>query len=117
MRLLRYVKGTLDYRQKYHSNKNGNTSLYGYADSDWARDIALSSSCYIFQADTSAVLWSSERQSAFALYATDAEYITLFLARQEAFWLPFLLKDIGFTHQRPTITLEERVSSLVKNLK
>ena len=92
IRLFRYIKETLDYRLMYHSNKSGNTDLYGYADSGWARNTVSqkSTSCYVFQFDNSAVLWSSERESAFALNSIDGEYITLFLARQEAFWLPFL---------------------------
>ena len=85
----------------------------------WAGDVVSqkSTSCYVFQVNTSAVFWSSNQQFVFALSSTEVEYITLFLAAQGAIWLPSLLKDTGFTQQKPPIMLEDRATLLVKNPK
>ena len=76
-RVLRYLKGTLDYGLKYSVNEN--PTLVGYSDSDWAGDINTrrSTSGYIFQIGNNTVSWSSKRQTTVAKSSTEAEYVAL----------------------------------------
>ena len=66
-RVLRYLKGTLNYGIKYSSCKE-EKDLVGYCDSDWAGDIDTRKSTlgYVFQLGNSAISWSSRKQATVA---------------------------------------------------
>ena len=72
MRVLRYIKGTLDYGINYGE---GDT-LIGYCDSDWGgdRDSRKSISGYCFSLGSGPFSWSSKKQPTVALSSTEAEY-------------------------------------------
>jgi hypothetical protein len=118
-RVLRYLKGTLDYGLKYSADEN--PTLVGYSDSDWAGDINTrrSTSGYVFQVANSTVSWSSKRQRTVAKSSTEAEYIALSLAAQEAIWLQRLLYDVGFKIRKPITIFEDNQGTieLAKNAK
>ncbi|CAB4002480.1 Hypothetical predicted protein [Paramuricea clavata] len=118
-RVLRYLKGTLDYGLKYSADEN--PTLVGYSDSDWAGDINTrrSTSGYVFQVANSTVSWSSKRQRTVAKSSTKAEYIALSLAVQEAIWLQRLLYDVGFKIRKPITIFENNQGpiELAKNAK
>ncbi|KAL4011046.1 hypothetical protein IC575_028092 [Cucumis melo] len=61
-RILRYLKGTLDYGLFYSSSKE--FKLEGYCDSDWAGDTndQKSTSGYVFFIDNTAFTWSFKKQ-------------------------------------------------------
>ena len=82
-RVLRYLKGTLNYGLKYEHSEN--FVLTGFSDADWAGDkiIRKSMSGYIFRLGESTISWGSKKQSVVALSTTEAEYIALSLATQE----------------------------------
>lgn len=92
----------------HQSEENEDIHLHGYVDVDWAGDVAFqkSTSCYVFQVGSFAVSWSSKRQSLVALPSTEAQYIAICHARQEAIRLRLLLNNIGFT-QKKTATIFE----------
>ena len=75
-----------------------NIELQGYSDADWAGDITSrkSTSGYLFQLGGGIISWRSKRQNIVAVSSTEAEYIALTLASQEAIWLRRLLSSIGF---------------------
>jgi len=122
-RVLRYIKGTLDYGLLYKTtNRNGEVSdLRGYADADWAGDVTTrkSTSGYVFQIGSSTVSWSSKRQSVVALSSTEAEYVALSHATQEATWLRNLLQSMGFDQANPMTIFEDNQGTiaLAKNPK
>lgn len=60
-RIVRYIKGTLDYGM-FYSFGNGAT-LYGYSDSDWAgdQDERKSTTGYVFYLGSTAFTWSSKK--------------------------------------------------------
>ena len=60
-RVLRYVKGTIDYGVFY--KKENGTDLVGYTDSDYAGDIydCKSTSGHAFMLNSSAILWTSKK--------------------------------------------------------
>ena len=106
-RILRYLQGTIDYGLVFSSDGVGD-ELYGYSDADWAGDVDTrrSTSGYVFKIDAS-VSWSSRKQVTVARSTTEAEYVALSAASQEAVWLRRLLADIGFSSSGPTLLFED----------
>ena len=101
-RTLRYLKATAYLRLSYKKCANGN--LIGYSDADWAGDMddRHSTSRNVFFLAYGAVSWLSKRQATVALSKTEAEYVALSKATQEAIWLRRLLADIGEPPEGPT---------------
>ena len=119
-RIMRYISGTLDYCLLFHAN-DSELMLSGYADADWASDVQSrkSTSGYIFQLAGSTISWRSQKQSVVALSTTEAEYVSLSSASQEAIWLRRLLKDLLVDVSKPTIINEDNQGAicLTKNTK
>lgn len=65
------------------------------------------------------VAWKSKKKSLVALSTTEAEYIALALATQDALWIRSLLRQIGLSQRKPTIINENNNSAmeLTKNSK
>lgn len=86
-RILRYVKGTLDYGLFYQRSKSSNVTLLGYADADWAGDTdRKSTSRFLIQVCNATivyVLWATRKQTAVALSSIEAEYVALASAATE----------------------------------
>lgn len=73
-RILRYIKGTINYKLEY-TNKN-DSSIIGCADADWVRDNdRKSTSGYSFKIYDNTVTWRSKKQATIALSTTEAECI------------------------------------------
>lgn len=84
-RIMRYLKGTLDYKITY-----GNKSkITGFCDSDYAADVddRKSTSGYIFMMNGGAISWSSKKQPVVAQSTAEAEFTALSSATKEAIWL------------------------------
>ena len=119
-RILRYIQGTIDFGLIYKA-KGKTCSLTGYSDADWAGDLDTrrSTSGYVFQIDGSTVSWQSKRQVCVSRSTTEAEYMALSSAAQEAVWLRRLLNDIGLTQETPSLIYENNRGAiqLSKNAK
>ncbi|KAG5674318.1 hypothetical protein PVAND_004295 [Polypedilum vanderplanki] len=85
-RIFRYLNLTIDHSLFYRRNLN---YFEGFSDADHAGEIDMrkSISGYIFKFGGAAVSWCSSRQRIVALSSTEAEYIALAGAVQEAIWL------------------------------
>ena len=113
-RLLRYIKGTLNFGLKFtaseddEANENGN-ELYGYSDANWAGDVdsRRSTSGYVFKITNCTVSWCSRKQASVAKSTTEAEYVALSQATQDAIWMRRLLSDIGCKDGEPTTIYED----------
>ena len=120
-RILRYIKGTLDYGLQFEAIGNGKISLTGYADADWGGDLInrKSTSGYAFKLGSSTISWRSKRQSVVALSSTEAEYVALCMASQEAIWLRNLLDNMNFKQEESTVIYEDNQGAiaLAKNPK
>jgi len=94
-RIMRYLKGTIDFGLCY--NKGLSDECLGYSDSDWAGDIGdrKSTSGYVFQICGTAVSWRSRKQSCVALSTAEAEYIALANAAQEAIWIQQFIGELN----------------------
>lgn len=101
-RILRYIRGTTNYKLTFSFEKTG--EIIGYSDADWASDIDKRRSCtgYVFKLSNAAITWKSTRQSTVALSSTEAEYMAISSAIQEAIWLRQLCHELGFTMKNPT---------------
>ncbi|CAL2248615.1 unnamed protein product [Prunus armeniaca] len=94
-RILRYVKGTLDYGLEYVKGKGA--VLIGYFDSDWSGSVddSKSTSGYAFSFGSGVFAWASVKQNCVALSIAEAEYISASEATTQAIWLRFVLEDFG----------------------
>ncbi|RVW14603.1 Retrovirus-related Pol polyprotein from transposon RE1 [Vitis vinifera] len=101
-RVLKYVKGTTNLGIWYL--KTGGVKLDGYADSDWAGSVddMKSTSGYAFTIGSGVICWNSRKQEVVAQSTTEAEYISLAAAANQAIWLRKLLVDLGQEQSSPT---------------
>ena len=118
-RVLRYLKGTKNFGLCY--SKADDNQLVGFSDADWAGDLHTrrSTSGYTFHVGPSLVSWSSRKQVTVARSSTEAEYVALSSATQEAIWLRRLLSDISFQECPTTLINEDNQGAieLSKNAK
>ena len=109
-RVLRYVKGTMDFGLSFKHTDN--FELQGYSDADWGGDVNTRTSGYIFGTVGSSISWKSNKQSVVALSTTESEYIALCQATQEAVWLRLLFKSVGLNQMKPTVIYEDNQSTI-----
>jgi hypothetical protein len=102
-RIMRYLKGTIDYGLCFSFSEK--VELVGFSDADWAGDLdsRKSTTGYVFTLSGGPVSWTSKRQNTVALSSTEAEYMAVTMTGREAVWLRTLLQQLGFTMSRPTL--------------
>lgn len=89
------MKGTSKMRLEFSAE--GNQDMTGYCDADWASDINERRSCtgYVFILQGGAISWNCKRQATVALSTTEAKYMALSSATQEAMWLKQFKEELG----------------------
>ena len=109
-RIMRYLNGTVNYGLVYE----GDSTIEGFSDADWAGDLddRKSTSGYVFMMSGAAISWNSKKQSCVALSTAEAEYIALSKASQESIWLQRLLTDMGANQSNATIINEDNQSAI-----
>lgn len=97
-RILLYLKGSLDITLKYKKSEAG--QLIAYSDADYAGglDDRDSTSGSLFLMSCEPISWLSKKQPIATLPTTEAEYVALSTATQEAMWLRKRLSDF-IVHQ------------------
>jgi hypothetical protein len=107
------LKGTSNYGLKYVADQR-EPELVGYSDADWAGDIntRCSTSGYLFKIANGTVSWSSRRQATVAKSSTEAEYVVLSTATQEAIWLRRLMGDLNKGTEEPTVIYEDNQGAI-----
>lgn len=114
--VLRYLSGTKDLGLEFRGDANNDLTalILGYSDSDWAGDIDTrrSTGGYVFLMSGAAISWSSKLQTSPALSSTEAEYMAITRAAQEAIWLRRLLEDLGYRQVDPTSLLGDNQGAL-----
>ena len=105
--MVRYLKGTPELGIWY--DRSGDNTLIGYSDADWGGDRASrrSTTGYIFLLNGGPISWGTRRQPTVALSTTEAEYMALCTASQEALHLRMLIADFGFPQPEPTLIHED----------
>lgn len=113
-----YIKGTLDYQITYHRGTDGGLKPYGYVDSDYAgdTDTRRSTSGFVFMMAGGAVSWSSKRQPTVSLSTTEAEYMALTRAAQQAIWMFSFMSEIGLPQEMPATLYGDNMSSIALTL-
>ncbi|KAF1318445.1 Integrase catalytic core protein, partial [Globisporangium splendens] len=112
-RVLRYLNGTQTHGITFSANTSG--ELIGYSDADWAGDIdsRRSTSGYAFILNGGCISWRSKKQRSVALSSTEAEYMALSEATQEAVWLKGILCELGeHSSDRPVKIFEDNQGSI-----
>jgi hypothetical protein len=101
-RILRYVKGTVNYGVKFE--KCQSFKLYGFSDSDWAGslDDMRSTSGYCFNFGSGVFSWCSKKQEIVAQSTAEAEFIAATAAVNQALWLKKILSDLSMEEREPT---------------
>ncbi len=112
-RILRYLRGTINLALKYHKLPKRPESLIGYSDADWAGDLddRHSTTGNVFLMAGGAISWLSKKQASVALSTSEAEYVALSLATQEAIWLRRLLTEIGVP-SGPVMVMEDNQGAI-----
>ena len=99
--VLSYLKGTSDLKLRYDGARaNG---LYGYSDSSWGDDPdnRHSTSGYVFLLADAAISWCSRKQKTAAQSTTEAEYMEMAEAGNQAAWYRMFLQEIGYEVRDP----------------
>jgi len=116
-RILKYLKTTADYSIVFDGKSKG--ELLGFVDASWASDLDTrrSTTGYVFFLNGSVVSWKSKRQPTVATSSTEAEYMALYSATQEAVWLRLLLNGLGCASEMPTTICQDNQGciALAKN--
>ncbi|XP_047267545.1 secreted RxLR effector protein 161-like [Capsicum annuum] len=86
-RVIRYVKGTLNFGIKFYANQKH--VLQGYSDSDWggSSEDMKSTSGYCFNLGSTVFSWCSKKQKIVAQSTAEAEFIAATAAANQALWL------------------------------
>ena len=111
-RIFRYLKGTIDLCIKYE--RSADNRLVGFSDADWARDLTdrHSTTGSLIMMSGAAIDWISKKQPVVALSTTEAEYVALSAATQEAVWLSRLLTDIKAPPKAPILIKEDNQGTI-----
>ena len=82
-RIFRYLKKTINLVLKYCQDEK---TVTGFSDADWGDDLddGHSTTGNVFLLAGGAVSWLSKKQAVVALSTSEAEYMALSLAAQEA---------------------------------
>ena len=78
-RILRYLKGMVDYRLCYQRQ---DLQLKGYIDADWGGDLdeKKSTSGYVFLLGNGSITWCSKKQMCITLSIMEAEFVAFLVA-------------------------------------
>ena len=99
--VLSYLNSTKDYRLRYDGGSSG-SGLYGYADSSWGdQEDRHSTSGYVFLLGNAAISWCTRKQKTVAQSTTEAEYISLAEAANQAAWYRTFLEELGYEITSP----------------
>lgn len=115
-RLLRYLKGTLDYGIVFDYNER--LILAAYSDADYAGDVVTrrSTSGFVFMLGSGAVSWCSQRQKCVSLSTTESEYVAASEAVKELVWLSSLIKELMTGFNIATLYMDNQSAiRLIKN--
>ncbi|XP_074377137.1 secreted RxLR effector protein 161-like [Apium graveolens] len=112
-RILRYIKGTIDFGLVY-TKEGGNNILTGYSDSDMGGFVVdrRSTGGMVFYLNESLVTWVSQKQRCIALSSCEAEFMAATAAACQAIWLRNLLKQITGDFVSPVVIYIDNKSAI-----
>lgn len=113
-RIMRYLKGTLDYGILFPKEDQGEIELIGFSDADWCGDRVdrRSTTGYMFKLSNAPISWCSKKQPVVALSSCEAEYIATSYAACQANWLDSLMKEIHIEMPEPVQLFVDNKSAI-----
>lgn len=104
-RILRYLKGTMEFGILYRRGESSSPNLMAFMDSDYAGDLDDRRSMIgcVFLMASGAISWASKKQPVVALSTTEAEYIAASFCATQYVWLRRVLEKIGATEKSATV--------------
>ncbi|XP_019192715.1 PREDICTED: uncharacterized protein LOC109187009 [Ipomoea nil] len=101
-RVLRYVKGTMDYGLRL--SPSSSLAIHAFSDSDWTGCPIdkKSTSGYAVFLGNNLVFWLSRKQRTVAHSSTEAEYKALADVSAEVTWVVSLLRELGLHSGQPS---------------
>jgi hypothetical protein len=102
LRVLRYLKGTADFRLWYTGNS---IELCAFTDADYAGcvDTRRSHSGYIVKVGDAAVAWQCKRQACIALSSCESEYVAACTCAKQVIWMRRLLNELRLEQTNETM--------------
>lgn len=114
IRVVRYLKATIDYAIQYRGDNSGVVKLTAWSDADWGSsvDTRKSSSGVLVCMAGGPVIFKSKMQRTVALSSAEAEYMAMAMCAQEVLWARSLLKEMGHQQTNPTTICEDNQSAM-----
>jgi hypothetical protein len=111
-RILRYLKGIMDFGLNFPNI--GNMVLTLYADADYGRcpDTRRPILGILYKIGDAPIEWSSKRQPTVAMSTTEAEYRVLSDAAKNVVYLHRLMNEIGMNTSEPLYILSDNQSCI-----
>ncbi|XP_074361056.1 secreted RxLR effector protein 161-like [Apium graveolens] len=112
-RILRYLKGTLQFGLVY-SEKGGNNIISGYSDSDMGGtvDDRKSTGGMAYYLNESLISWVSQKQRCVALSSCEAELMAAIAAASQGIWLWNVLGQITSEYIGPVTLYIDNMSAI-----
>lgn len=103
-RVLRYLKGSINYSLVFHGNQKDTFQLVGYTDADWASNTYDRKSIggYCFYLNHCLISHMSKKQKTIALSTAESETHAAVQATKEAIWLRNILEEMKLKQNCPT---------------
>ncbi|KAI3788129.1 hypothetical protein L2E82_00811 [Cichorium intybus] len=111
-RILRYIRGTLDYGLQLHPSTT--TGLIAYSNADWGGCPVSrrSTNGYCIYLGDNLISWSSKRQPTVSRSSAETEYRGVANAVAETCWLRNLLRELHCPLSKATIVYCDNVSAV-----
>lgn len=112
-RILRYIKGTLNFGLIY-TRDSGNNELVGFSDSDLGGhlDDRKSTGGVVFYLNESVITWVSQKQRCVALSSCEAEFMAVTAAACQGIWLKNVLGQILNEKLSPVVLYVDNKSAI-----
>ncbi|XP_047335591.1 secreted RxLR effector protein 161-like [Impatiens glandulifera] len=113
-RVLRYIKGTMEYGLMFEKNDSEDIELFWFCDSDWARsmDDMKSTSGYCYSLGSGIFSWASKKKERVAHSSAEAEYVLANEATKQVVWLRKILEDMGEKQDMATVLFCDSKSAI-----
>lgn len=96
--VLKYLKGSKEFKLKFEKSQNEINSLIldAYVDADFGSDIndRKSISGFVIKLNNNVICWKSKKQSVVALSSAESEYISLALCLTECIYIKQLIENV-----------------------
>ncbi|KAH9666463.1 hypothetical protein KPL70_020649 [Citrus sinensis] len=111
-RILRYLKGSLDYGIRFLQQSSLN--ITAFCDADWGGcpDTRRSTTGYCVYMGANCISWSSKRQPTVSRSSVEVEYRALASRAAELTWITYLYREIGIPLAQPPQLLSDHLSAL-----